>query len=217
MFLKANKNQNNESNNYWSKLLKQEMVVIEVGSGYGDNIYQINKNLKRGSIYAIELDIKKFKVLKNNCLNWEMLSNNKIHLLQVAISDNNQDNGTYFVENTTNSYTLDTLFKILQPDIIKINITEEPLKILQGSREILKKGKSKFLITLNPDKSYEDIDNFMESFGYCAKNFYQMNLFINPHYHKWYDYIFKSLKKALKNITPVPFRYYYSRFYNRIR
>ena len=101
------------------------------------------------------------------------------------------------VDATVNSYKLDTLFEPINPDLIKVIDAEgKELSILKGAREILTKGKTKFLIQVhdwhNTDgqNSLIEIYSFMKSFGYYPKRIHVWDLFINRK-----KYVFHLLKK----------------------
>ena len=80
---------------------------------------------------------------------------------------------------------LDTLFKDkVEPDFIKIDVEGSELRVLKGAREILKKGRAKFLIEVHSwvdpegQKSPEDVYRLMKSYGYQAINFHGRALFV---------------------------------------
>ena len=121
---------------------------------FGQYTSQVNKNVNKNSIYSIEPHSVKFEKLKINCCDLENSSYNNIYPLKIALSDhdgsiklerNNLSNESIIAD----SYKLDTLFKIIKPDLIKIDVTGQELEILKGSIQILQQGRAKFLIALD--------------------------------------------------------------------
>ncbi len=224
-----------------SKLLHPEMVFVDVGAGLGKYTFQANKILNKSSIYTIEANPIKFNQLKNNCLDWENLSDNKIHTIQIAISDIDGKtsfytanipgigsvlkSNPYQIQNkfneivnwekiTIDSFKIDTLFGTIKPELIKINAPGNELKILEGSKNILNRGNTKFLIKVRVndadkvEKALDDLYSFMKSFGYYPINFHGMNLFIHPKKCNNYNYMLESSKKIYRRIFPPYFRYW---------
>lgn len=195
-----------------SRLLFSEMVFIDIGANSGQYTYQVNNNVGKSSIYSIEPNPVKFEKLKSDCCDWEDLSNNTIYPLQIAISDSD---GSIQLEsnNLADSYKLDTLFTIVKPNLIKIDAIGQELAILKGSVQILQQGRTKFLIALDKEKnsqsskSNDDLNNFMQSFGYYSQNFSGMLLFINPRKNlldicirKYQQILPVLLRQELKNL-----------------
>ncbi|MDY6783748.1 MAG: FkbM family methyltransferase [Cyanobacteriota bacterium] len=197
------------------QLLSSGTIFVDVGANIGQSIFQGNKIIEKGSIYAIEPDPTRFALLKENSRKWEPLYYNTIHVANIAMSDKNSEDEPFFVTNspvsgfstkynlsnleekvreavtwqeiTVASYKLDTLFKAIDPDLIKIATGGNELKILQGATKILKKGKARFLIEPYERKSpkisnynFEDICHWMKGFGYEQKAFYSQVLFSHP-------------------------------------
>jgi FkbM family methyltransferase len=238
--------ENNSKKEFFSKLakiLRSQMVIVDVGASYGTYTFQVNKALSSGSIYTIEPDPIKFGKLKEKCPQWEKDSDNKIHLLQIGISDRDGQSNFFFSNSPTHGsilkedisqvkqeledvtaweeitvdiYQLDTLFKPIKPDIIKIDVTGRELPILQGSVGILKTGKAKFLIQFSHQDSSEiaaskdKIYEFMKSFDYYPSNFYGMILFRNPKQDK--KSRFDTFKLVTRRIISPSLRYWIREF-----
>ena len=216
------------------RLFHSEMVFIDIGANIGQYTFQAKQNMNRCSIYAIEPDPIRFSKLKENCQKWEYKSDNTIYPLQIAMSDqdsntsfyitNSPVSGSFFKydishlndelrkvvvweEITVASYKLDTLFKKIDPDLVKINAGGSELQILKGSTSILKQGKAKFLIEVNkwqdPEvkNSSADICDFMKSFDYYPKDFYGRKLFVNQK-----KSLLHTSKRIYRQILPVAFR-----------
>lgn len=178
------------------------MIFVDVGADLGRYIFEINNHVSQSSIYAIESELSKCNQLKNNCTQWEFLHDNTIYILRINLS-NQQKN-----EKTSSSYyKLDTFFKRIDPDFIKINKTGNELEILQGSTGLLKKGKTRFLLVNNQEEIIDQKDTnaqiyeFMSGFGYYPKKFGEKYLFTNPRKH-----LFHTLKRIYRQTLPEVFR-----------
>lgn len=233
----------NEKNvlDHLANLLHPGTIFVDIGANSGKYTFCANKSIERGSIYAIEPDSIKFGQLKENCLKWETLSDNKIHTLQIAISQkeeqlkfyaaNSPTIGRIFQQNLSyvkdeirdtvaweetiiDSFSLDTLFTAINPDLIKIDVVGDELNILQGSTKILQQGKTRFLIkishsaVLTDKNNQKSIDNFMQPFGYRATNFYGMHLFCNPKKYKKYNYLIQASRKLYQQLLPGYLRHW---------
>lgn len=187
---KVNKNITNQKTyNKLSKILSSKTISIDIGANYGDFIFFVKSIAPQSSFYGIEPDPVKFKTLYQNCLEWEKGTDSKIYALNIAMGDRDGQADFYHTVTsdgksilkpdlqtqawkkiTVDIYKLDTLFKPMKPDLIKIDAQGSELQILQGSTEILKLGKTKFLITFN-NQPFDEIDKFMNSFSYHSRIF----------------------------------------------
>jgi precorrin-6B methylase 2 len=181
------------------KLLYSDSIFINIGADRGNCIALVNKTISKSSLYAIESDPTKFEQLKANCSAWEKESDNKIHLLNTIIGDR---------EEAADTFKLDTLFKPLKPDLIKIDVSGDALPILQGSQTILKLGKTRFLIKIESEDSKSKICDFMKSFNYYPTDFYGMVLFGNPQKHQKYHFAIAKIKQIGRKIVPPAIRYW---------
>lgn len=181
------------------KLVHSESVFVDIGSDTGACIFLVNKMISKSSLYAIESDPTKFEQLKKNCSEWEKESDNKIHLLNTSIGDR---------EEAADTFKLDTLFKPLKPDLVKIDVSGEELPILQGSQTILNIGKTRFLIKIESEDSKSKICDFMKSFNYYPADFYGMVLFSNPQKQQKYRFAIAKIKQIARKIIPPAFRYW---------
>ncbi|MDJ0661843.1 MAG: hypothetical protein QNJ42_20515 [Crocosphaera sp.] len=178
------------------------MIFVDIDADLGRYTFEVNNYINQSSIYAIESNLSKCNQLKNNCTQWEFLSDNTIHILNINLSNEQKAE-----KSSLTYYKLDTFFKRIDPCLIKINRTGNELKILQGSTGLLKKGKARFLLVNNyeeiPNKA--DIDTqiceFMRSFGYYPQKFGEKYLFTNPRKH-----LFHRLKRLYRQILPEAFR-----------
>lgn len=211
-------------------ILTSEMIFVDIGANIGQSTFQANKIMDKGSIYAIEPDPIRFSQLKDNCERWESESYNNIYPLQILIGDRDGKTNFYITnspasgsidkydisqledeitesvvweEITVDSYKIDTLFKSIEPDLIKLDIGNSELKILKGSTNILKQGKALFLINFTKSSPADianriaEVANFMKQFGYYPNNFYDMYLFVN--HNK--QFFYKS-RKTYQRIFP---------------
>ena len=178
------------------------MIFVDIGAELGRYTFEVNHYLSQSSIYAIESDPSKCNQLKNNCAQWEFLSDNSIYVLEIDLY-----NGQKNEQNALNCYKLDTLFRKIDPDLIKINKTANELQILQDSKELLKRGKVRFLLvnneenTLDKANSNSQVCEFMNSFGYHPKLFGEKYLFTNPK-----KYLSHTSKRIYRQILPETFR-----------
>ena len=91
-------------------------------------------------------------------------------------------------EDLGDCYQLDTVFEslypTLTPDFVKIDVEGSELRVLRGSRRILREAHATFLIELHDfidpegQKKPKEILHFMKSFGYHPINFHGRKLFV---------------------------------------
>ncbi|MCU0535449.1 MAG: FkbM family methyltransferase [Hydrococcus sp. Prado102] len=236
--LQENLEQDNQFSKIISTLLHSESTFVYVGANQGELIFQILQKIERISIYAIEPDLMKFEQLKQNSLKWEKKVDNKIYALNIAMSDRDgqesfirsqlPNNKILFISNLSHIkdefkelsweqipvdiFTLDTLFKPIKPTLIKIDVGGDELKILQGSVNILKEGKTLFLINLNHQytvgrDSQEQLYKFMKAFDYTPKNLDGAILFVNQQKRDRYKFLVERSKKLFRKLVPATLRY----------
>lgn len=202
-------NLNQELISTLKKLISKKAIFIDVGANIGQYTVYADRIMRRGSIYAIEPDPKRFERLKSNCLELEELSDNSIYPLNIAIS-NKDTRSSFYIGNSSVSgglerrnlsrfqdagikevdweeisvevYKLDSLFEKIDPDLIKIDVSGSELKILQGSIKILRRGKARFLIDGHFEAKTDsvEVNRYMKSFGYVSKRVDRQYLFVNP-------------------------------------
>jgi FkbM family methyltransferase len=222
---------NQNYSNKLAKILSSKITLIDVGANSGDFIFLIKSIVAQSSFYGIEPNPLRFKELHHNCLQWEEGTNHKIYALNIAIGDrdgqadfyyNISDNGKSFLKPnreqdrvvetlsgekvTVDLYKLDTLFKSMKPDLININPQGSELEILQGSTEILKLGKTKFLIA-SKSSSFAEVEKFMNSFGYQSTVFDEISLFQNYKKDNRYQNSVENLRRFGGQIIPASWRY----------
>ena len=181
------------------KVLHSEMTLVDVNANKGEWLLHSSKIIKKGIIYALEPEPTNFTELKSNCHRWMRLFDNKVSMyaLPIAISEkvnvarpnmagSSASLNKAGLDINSDPYELDTLFEPINPDLIKItNANRKELTILKGARNILAKGRTKFLIEANewPDcdgqNSLLELHNFMRSFGYYPRKIHSWTLFVN--------------------------------------
>jgi len=62
-------------------------VFIDLGASAGQYIYFVNQILRNKTLLAIEADPARYKILKENCLGWSKIGNNKILVVNKAIHE----------------------------------------------------------------------------------------------------------------------------------
>lgn len=191
-----------------SSMLRSVNLFVDVGASLGQYTQLANENIQEGHIYAIEADPIRFEELERNCRKWSRLSGNKVTALNAAACDK-EGKVEFFTTNSNvsgglsrhafpsrdtkvtwdqievNCTTLDKLFDNEIPDFIKIDVEGAELSVLKGARNIIRSGKSKFLVEVHywghveEQRTTDDIFNFMKSFGYYPLNYYGNVLFVN--------------------------------------
>lgn len=68
-------------------LLQNVKVFVDVGASLGLYTYHANRNMRDGTILALEADPVRFERLKENCARWAAESSNRIIPINVAIAD----------------------------------------------------------------------------------------------------------------------------------
>jgi len=202
-------------------LLKGVHSFVDVGASLGPYSFVANKILKAGAIVCIEADPVRFHRLKELSEEWERSSDNKINVLHAAAADkagmmdfyctDTSISGGLFKHHVPNPalrkslnwtktevavVTLDCLFKDDHPDLVKIDVEGAEYRVLLGAREILRRGKSRFLVEVHPwgdepiNKTPADVFNLFAQFGYD---------FSRTHRHWHFQKSKPSLRTFLKN------------------
>lgn len=150
----------------------KSQIYVDIGASIGEYVFFANKHLTKGTLYAIEPDPRRFKLLAKKCEVWEKGRNNKIIPIQKVVSDRNSpvkfftshantSGGIFLHDNLRTrsdideiyieSVTLDRLFVETKelPDLIKIDVEGSELSVLMGANEILSCGETIFLIELH--------------------------------------------------------------------
>ncbi len=88
-----------------------------------------------------------------------------------------------WTEVEVDSFTLDSLFPDVVPDCVKMDVEGSELRVLRGSQNLLKKGKTFFLMEVHGFRDPEgqrdasEVIEFMRQFGYSPHSFYGKSLF----------------------------------------
>src|SRR4051812_6896646 len=190
-------------------LLKGVSVFVDVGASLGQYTYFANQILKNGTIYCIEADPIRVHRLKELASQWEKTSNNKIFVVHAAAveasgrveffrTDANLSGGLFvrapadhanpeplnWIASETDGITLDSLCREFEPDLIKIDVEGSEYRVLAGARNILARGKCRFLVEVHPwgdqsvKKTPSDVFRFFDSFGYGFKRTHRHWLFM---------------------------------------
>jgi FkbM family methyltransferase len=196
-----------------SVMLRKVRVFVDIGASLGQYTFFANKVMRKGRIIAVEPDPIRFEELARNCDKWRSLSDNELIAVNAAASDRDgkirfyttQTNvsGGLFVhevkpavlkaseidalrweEILVESCKLDTLLAGRSPDIVKIDVEGAELRVLRGAKNLLRAGKTKFLVELHggwtdPEgqKDLSEVYGLMASFGYAPSDFRGQKLF----------------------------------------
>lgn len=197
-----------------SVLLAGARVFVDVGASLGQYTFFANKVMKKGRIIAVEPDPIRFEELARNCDKWRSLSDNELIAVNAAASDKEDGKIRFYTTQTNvsgglfvhevkpallkaseiealrweeilvESCTLDTLLAGRIPDIVKIDVEGAELRVLRGAKNLLRAGKTKFLVELHggwtdPEgqKDLSEVYGLMASFGYEPSHFYGHTLF----------------------------------------
>lgn len=202
-------------------LLKGVHSFVDVGASLGPYSFFANKILTGGTIFCIEADPIRFHRLKELSEQWEKTSDNKIKVLHAAAADKEGKMDFYLTDasisgglfkhhvpdpvlskslNWTKTevavVTLDGLFRDADPDLVKIDVEGAEYRVLLGAREILQRGKSRFLVEVHPwgdepiKKTPADVFNLFAQFGYD---------FSRTHRHWHFQKSKQPFKRFLKN------------------
>ncbi len=205
------------------KLLKDVRLFVDVGASLGPYAYVANKHLKGGKIVCLEPDPLRFKRLSELSTEWQNTSTNKIEVVHAAVADkkgrldfymtdgyisgglfkhylpdHEESNLQTWTKQKVDAITLDDLFTDCDPDLVKIDVEGGEYRVLRGARNILKRGKCRFLIEIHPwgdevlKKTPSDIFNLLNGFGYD---------FSLVHRHWYFQKTNFRLKRFIKNRT----------------
>jgi FkbM family methyltransferase len=181
-------------------LLEGVKVFVDVGASLGPYSYYASKVIRGGKITAIEADPVRVKRLRELTEEWEKATGNQFKVVHAAAADKPGKMDFYLTDacisgalfkhhvpdkdlsdslnwNKTevDVTTLDDLFKNQDPDLIKIDVEGAEYRVLLGAREILKRGKSRFLVEVHPwgdeplKKKPADVFNLFREYGYDFK------------------------------------------------
>jgi FkbM family methyltransferase len=190
------------------ELLKGVSLFVDVGASLGQYTFFANRILKSASLYCIEADPVRVHRLTELASKWEKTSTNRITVIHAAAAeqagtvdffttDANVSGGLFVHEagdvtvqatlqwskSEVPCISLDSLFKNLDPDLIKIDVEGSEYTVLLGARRILERGKCRFLVEVHPwgDKSAQkmpaDIFKLFEHFGFSFKRTHRHWLF----------------------------------------
>jgi len=185
-------------------LLEGVSIFVDVGASLGQYTFFANQILKNSTIYCIEPDPIRVRRLRELTLKWEEASSNKIVVIQAAAAetagqveffrtDSNISGGLFMHQPSdhqldwaminVDSVSLDSLFRDLNPDLIKIDVEGAEYRVLAGARDILRAGHCQFLVEVHPwgdkslNKTPSDIFKFFDMFGYDFKRTHRHWLF----------------------------------------
>jgi len=207
------------------KLLMGVKLFVDVGASLGPYSYHASKFLVGGKITCIEADPMRVRRLRELSAEWQNNTGNQFHIIHAAAADqpgkmdffvtDQNISGALFQHYVPDAQTreslnwrklevevvtLDDLFRDEDPDLIKIDVEGAEYRVLLGAGEILRRGKSRFLVEVHPwgdepiKKTPADVFNLFAEFGYD---------FQRTHRH-WH--FFKSnhrVKRYLKNRAMV--------------
>jgi FkbM family methyltransferase len=203
------------------ELLKGVTLFVDVGASLGQYSFFANRVLKGGRIFCIEADPLRMQRLKKAASEWEAMSTNQITVLHAAAAEKEGKveffttdanvSGGLFVHGwggtgdrnlvqwknfEVECITLDSLFKNLKPDLVKIDVEGAEHRVLEGARSILEEGKCRFLVEVHPwgDKSVNrapsDVFRLFSQFGYDFRRTHRHWLFEKSNHR------FKTLLKC---------------------
>jgi FkbM family methyltransferase len=190
-------------------LFQKSRLFVDIGASLGQYTKFANENMQDGEIYCLEADPVRFEELERNCKEWGEKSRNLFSPVHAAASDtkdlltfystmSNVSGGLFKRDNVSQDnwkqfsvqgITLDSLMGEDVPDIVKIDVEGSELRVLRGAENILKKGKTKFLIEIHswPDpegqKNPNEVYEYMKNFGYIERSLYGKLLFEKK--NKW--------------------------------
>lgn len=213
-------------------------VFIDVGASLGMYTYYANKILKNSLIIAIEADPDRYAELKQNCLQWEKESSNKIKALNKIVGDSkttmtfhktgsNISGGLFPIPDRADNYEQVTVPQVMldefyYPDkktVIKVDVEGAEYRVLQGASLHFKNKHTNFLIEIHwwgdPERGTTSLD--------VLKFFYskQMSIIKTVKGHRS-NYFFQPLEKGqskpVSYIKATPFlvaKFCYGRFIPR--
>ncbi len=209
-----------------ASLIADDDVFVDVGASIGQYTYFANKCLDSGKIIAIEADPIRFKKLQETSELWTTESSNIINCIHAAASDadgkcsfftsNSTQSGKLFCDDTNNTGSswvatyqdclqLDSIFPNSYPDLIKIDVEGCELRVLKGCRNILKKGKTTFLIevhdTSDPEGQQDGLAVFqyLRRFGYVGYRFFGRTLFTSDLKYQ-FPHLYQSLTVSTRSL-----------------
>jgi len=212
-------------------------LFVDIGASLGQYTYFMDKIINKAEIITIEADIIRYDQLCLNCKKWLKDSANTIKCIHSAISDINGDisffstnsnvSGGLFKHNlshlsndqkkdvnwnqiTVPGIKLDTLFNTKIPDLIKIDIEGSELRALKGAENLLKAGKTVFLIEVHNwhdprgQKGSKEVFEFLLKYNYKPYFFFGKTLFVKNIHKRLPGLWFKlQFYKALNFINRV--------------
>jgi FkbM family methyltransferase len=190
------------------ELLRNVRTFVDVGASLGQYAFFANRILMDSRIYCIEADPVRVSRLKELASAWEERSSNTIAVINAAAAETNGklsffrtnanvsgglfvhgcggaagDKHVQWIQLEVDCVTLDSLFKELDPDLIKIDVEGAEYRVLEGASRILAKGTCRFLVEVHPwgDKSARkkpsDVFTLFARFGYDFKRTHRHWLF----------------------------------------
>jgi FkbM family methyltransferase len=201
-------------------LLRGAQVFVDVGASLGQYTCCAQETLHDAQIFAIEADPVRFERLAELCADWARSPrNNRIVPMHRAVADTNGA-VTFFVtdadrsgglfpydsdpesryawrEVTVPAATLDSLFHgDLIPDLVKMDIEGGEYRALLGASEILRSGKTRFMVEIHPwgdptiGKRESDVFDLFAEAGYDFRRL---------HHHWLFTKTNSAIRRRLKN------------------
>lgn len=155
-------------NNYYDflefiKNLNLKNTVIEIGAGNGDNSIYFNKNCNFSFIYSYEISDSKYRELYS-----KILINNIRNIIpfNIGLSNKQEDINTNY--GTHRLITLDQLYVDfdMKIDLIIIYLNNENYKVLEGSKNIIKKHRPLLMVESIDENNFNKIDILLNNFNY---------------------------------------------------
>jgi FkbM family methyltransferase len=171
-----------EENRFFSRLLKPEHVLLDIGANFGEFTILAAKYITRGRIFSFEPDPKTFCKLKRNC---ELNALTNVVLFDCALGEREEKVNLY----TPTSQSHEGLMSLLpisnekedissvivrcldnikeiashnRIDFVKIDVEGAELEVLKGGFNTFAKHTPMIIIEINEER--------FSKFGYCAKD-----------------------------------------------
>jgi FkbM family methyltransferase len=204
------------------ELLRRVSVFVDVGASLGQYSFFANRFLKNASIYCVEADPVRVLRLGQLAAEWSNASSNTITVIHAAAADTDGKvkfyrtdanlSGALFLRHAGGAesvdweecevacVTLDGLLKNVEPDLIKIDVEGSEFRVLQGAREILTRGHSRFLVEVHPWNDASNRTTPSDVFKLFAQFDYD---FRRTHRHWLFEKSNQPLKRRLKSTLVI--------------
>jgi len=173
---------------WFAPILSRSKCFVDFGASLGQYTRLAARNMRNGTIYAIEADPIRFEELERNCAKWQAETGNTITAIHAAVSDkdgtitfNTTDSNVsggiaarsinkpdvQWREVTVPAFTIDAFFAGKPVDLVKMDIEGAEVQALLGGVQTLKTRSIPMFIEVHSWGNPDAVRMLMKGAGYA--------------------------------------------------